>query len=511
MKTIRPNNVSTSNPHPSARLGPFFRSIRFRITLWFVVILAIILGAFSLFIYFRQTQVLRAETSSRLIAQQSQLENYYRAVFHALNEKESEPSEMGVLANENLPLLQPSDVFALLDPQGQVIQQSLNFPAEALASLDQTWQQLPNPSEPFAYVLSQTNPAGGMSQKDYLFVTSAVDFGGGRQAMLILGSPLDPGGQLPRLALTLSLVYALTLLVAFGGGYWLANQAMRPVQVITRTAREIGEHDLNRRLLLGRADELGQLADTFDEMLNRLQAAFERQRQFTADASHELRTPLTIIQLESSSALERRRTAAEYEATLGVIQAENERMSRLVNELLTLARLDAGGAALPSEKLDLSEVALDVVERLDVLARKNRVKLLTGDLGEANVWADRTFLNHVLTNLIENALKYAQGEKAEVRLQTGSQQRAGKLWAWVQVADNGPGIPAEHLPHLFDRFYRIDAARSQNDDESGEATSGSGLGLAIVQTIVQAYGGEVEVRNQIESGAIFTVWLPGAA
>lgn len=474
-----------------------------------MVILAIILGAFSLFIYFRQTQVLRAETSSRLIAQQSQLENYYQAVFHALNERESEPSEMGVLSKENLPLLQPSDMFALLDSNGHVIQQSLLFQADEVANMYQAWHKRHNPAEPLAVSVTQADPSGETTEKEYLFMISSLDLEGSAQAVLVFGSPLDPGGQLPRLALTLSLVYALTLLVAFGGGYWLADQAMRPVQVITRAAREISEHDLNRRLLLGRADELGQLADTFDEMLNRLQAAFERQRQFTADASHELRTPLAIIELESDRALERNRTTEEYESTLRVIRAENERMSRLVNELLTLARMDSERAALQNEKLDLSEVALDVVERLNVLAHKNQVSLLTGELGEAFVWADRTFLNHILTNLIENSLKYAQGENAQVIVQTGSQNRSGKLWAWVQVADNGPGIPEEHLPHLFDRFYRIDAARTQSNDETGEATSGSGLGLAIVQSIVQAYGGEVEVHNQVESGAIFKVWLPG--
>ena len=150
-----------------------------------------------------------------------------------------------------------------------------------------------------------------------------------------------------------------------------------------------------------------------------------------------------------------------------------------------------------------------MVDRLPVLAHKNEVSLLTGELGEGLVWADRKLLNHILTNLVENGLKYAQGENAEVLLQTGSQDRSGKPWVWVQVADNGPGIPEEQLPHLFDRFYRGDAARTQTYDETGEATSGSGLGLAIVQSIVQAYGGEVEVHNQVGSGAIFTVWLPG--
>jgi len=151
-----------------------------------------------------------------------------------------------------------------------------------------------------------------------------------------------------------------------------------------------------------------------------------------------------------------------------------------------------------------------VVERLTILARKNQVALLTGELGEAPVWADQTLINHVLTNLVENGLKYAQDEDAEVVVQTGRQLRSNMLWSWVQVADNGPGIPETHLPHLFDRFYRIDAARTQGDDPTDQVTSGSGLGLAIVNAIVQMYGGQVEVQNRAGHGSIFTVWLPAA-
>jgi signal transduction histidine kinase len=507
---IQQNNVTTTNPPLSDRLRQLVGSIRFRITIWFVAILALILGAFSLFIYFRQVQVVEAETSSRLSAQISQLGIYYRAFLHSADEHESEPGEFGALSRQDLPLLQPSDMLALLDQHGQIVQYSPNFPTESLPEIYQTWLASQNPSKPIPTSLAPADHPNQIAGQDTLFLLTNLDAEEGSAGVLVLGSPLDPGGQLPRLALTLSLVYILTLFVAFGGGYWLANQAMRPVQVITRTAQEIGERDLNRRLRLGRADELGQLADTFDEMLNRLQAAFERQRQFTADASHELRTPLTIIGLESDRALEQTRSADEYQNSLRIIQSENTRMSQLVDELLTLARMDSGRMAVQNEKLDLSEAVLDVVDRLTILAHKNQVALLTGELGEAPVWADQTLINHVLTNLVENGLKYAQGENAKVLVQTGSQERSAKPWSWLQVADNGPGIPESHLPHLFDRFYRIDAARTQGDDPADQATSGSGLGLAIVHAIVQMYGGQVEVQNRAGHGTIFTVWLPSA-
>jgi signal transduction histidine kinase len=163
-----------------------------------------------------------------------------------------------------------------------------------------------------------------MTRDNYLFVVAPITLNHAAIGSLILGSPIDPTGQMDRLLLTLVFGNIATLAIALAGGYWLADRAMRPVRMITRAAREISETDLSHRLNLGARDELGELADTFDGMLSRLQAAFSRQRQFTADASHELRTPLTIINLETGRALAARRTRQEYERALTVIQSENE-------------------------------------------------------------------------------------------------------------------------------------------------------------------------------------------
>jgi signal transduction histidine kinase len=325
---------------------------------------------------------------------------------------------------------------------------------------------------------------------------------------MILGTRIDPGGQLPRLLVTLCSGAGLILLLAFGGGYWLADRAMKPVHFITRTARQISENDLSRRLRLNRDDELGELAGTFDQMLDRVQGAFERQRQFTADASHELRTPLSIIELEANRALEHPRARQEYENALQIIQSENEWMGSLVNELLLLARLDSDRTALQAERLDLSEVAVDVVERLSSVAQAQQVSLSTGELGEATVQAGRLYLARAVNNLVENAVKYARGEGARVLVETGLLVRDGRAWGWVRVSDNGPGIPAEHLPHLFDRFYQIDPARSRDPQDARHDSSGSGLGLAIVKSIVEAYGGTVEVTSAAGRGSVFTAYLP---
>ncbi len=261
--------------------------------------------------------------------------------------------------------------------------------------------------------------------------------------------------------------------------------------------------------------QLGQLAATFDAMLARLQAAFERQRQFTADASHELRTPLTIIDLEASRALAAHRPSHEYERVLQVIQSENQFMIRMTKNLLTLARMDAGQVVLQIEDLDLSDVSLEVVERLAPLASSQQVRLSAGELPELPVMGDRQYLVQMLTNLVENAIKYSQGEDRRVQVVAGSDGAEGNKLAWVRVIDNGPGIPAEHLGHLFDRFYQVDQARHRQEKEDSDGNepvaSGTGLGLSIAQWIAHAHGGAIRVESVLGHGATFEVSLPLAA
>jgi signal transduction histidine kinase len=219
---------------------------------------------------------------------------------------------------------------------------------------------------------------------------------------------------------------------------------------------------------------------------------------------------LAIIELESNRALERPRTSKEYERALRLIQSENEWMSRLVNELLLLARMDAEQAVLQAERLDLSEVVVDVTERLNPLAQARGVTLKTGALVECYVHADRVYLGQLLTNLVENAIKYTQRSDALVLLESASQMLDDRRWSLVSITDNGPGIPEEHLPYIFNRFYRLDKARFRQADEEDAWISGSGLGLAIAKSIAQVYGGNIEVSSQTGKGTTFTVWLPAA-
>lgn len=328
---------------------------------------------------------------------------------------------------------------------------------------------------------------------------------------MLLGTPVDPDRQLGRLVASLSLGSILTLIIALSGGFWLADRAMRPVQTITQTARSISETDLSLRLNIRGKNELAELANTFDEMLARLQIAFERQRQFTADASHELRTPLTIVELEASRALTSRRSGQEYQRALKVIQSENQFMIRMVNNLLALARMDAGQVALHLEGLDLGDVTLEAIERLAPLAASKGVSLIVNDFPKLIVRGDYQYLGQMLTNLLENAIKYSADFGACVTVEMGTRQDDIGNQAWVRVSDNGPGIAPEHIPHLFDRFYQVDPSRSR--PETGErsqepASSGTGLGLSIALWIAQAHQGNITVQSELGKGSTFEAMLP---
>jgi len=493
-----------------ARAHTLLRSIRLRLALWFVLILAIVLGFFSAFIYLRQVQDLRVLAVARLEMKARRLGIILHFSEQGFFDRLPLQSLYDAFGNETI--LQEDDVLAFLTPQGEILQSWGELKSNAVSRLVARATRSGRPLEAFSggvfsVALSSANP-----RKAYMVMLAPIMPQGRLDGFFLLGTPIDPDNHLPRLLLTLFLGTGGMLAIALVGGFWLADQAIQPVKQITQTARSISETDLSLRLNLDRKDELGELADTFDAMLARLQAAFDRQRQFTADASHELRTPLTIIDLETSRALSARRSAQEYEHALKVIQSENQFMIRLVNNLLTLARMDAGQVALQNQRLDLSDVTLEVVERLAPLAAKEQVKLTVGELPELPILGDRQYLAQMLTNLVENAIKYTTGEEKRVWVETGCSDAAQGKFAWVRVTDNGPGIPEEHLPHLFDRFYQVDRARTRQsydaESQDEQTPSGTGLGLSIAQWIAKAHRGIIRVQSRVGEGSTFEVSLP---
>jgi signal transduction histidine kinase len=495
------------------RLRQFFSSIRFRLTLWSLVILSLVLVIFSSVVYTRELDDLKYLALNHLEARSHQIQMVYHLIGlqYPLTRNLLLPQD----SDDGMSVVEENEAVALFDASnGKIIQQIGPITAQDVNQLVSHWKNTNATDGPFAYQLAGVSSAGQGNSQQYFFLMTPVQVIGYGMVILVTGTPLDPGGQLQALFITLLLASLATLVIAVLGGYWLAGRAMSPVKKITQAAREIGETDLRRRLHLRSHDELGELADTFDDMLARLQAAFDRQRQFTADASHELRTPLTIVDLEADRALSKRRSPEEYERALTVIKSENEYMSRLVSELLTLARMDAGQTMIKTEELDLSDLALEVVERLLPLAKRRGVELSTGDLPELLINGDRQYLMQMLTNLVENGIKYSEGQKKCVRIETGFTNNGSTPLAWVKVSDNGPGIPAEDLPLIFGRFYRVDKARSREADGSQNPAGddgrpvGSGLGLSIVQWIVKAHGGQAKVESELGKGTTFTVELP---
>jgi len=302
-------------------------------------------------------------------------------------------------------------------------------------------------------------------------------------------------GQL-RLIGALGLAAALAL--ALGGGYFLAGRALAPVDRITRAAERIGAEDLSRRLGLALPDdELGRLARAFDAMIGRLDEAFQRQRRFTADAAHELRTPLSIICAQAETARGHPREPTYDARVLDDIYHEGQRLRELMESLLVLARIDAG-QPLALAPLDLEELVADVTERIAPRAHERGLEIRTL-IGEAGpVSGDATWLTQLLLNLLDNGLRHTPPSGRVTLSLAGAP--GGVL---LKVADTGEGIAAEHLPHIFERFYRADRARTR-------AAGGTGLGLAICGWVAEAHHGRLTVESEVGRGTVFSLWLPAA-
>jgi len=290
----------------------------------------------------------------------------------------------------------------------------------------------------------------------------------------------------------------VVLLVALVGGWLVAGRALQPIERISAAAQRISSRDLSARIPIDRTeDELGRLAKVMNDMFSRLQEAFERQTRFTADASHELRTPLSIVMSHLELALRKERSTAEYRESIETALRGAERMRAVVEGLLTLARADAGTLSMARERIDLRAAIEETVAMLSPMASERKVAL-QASLQPATIVGDRDRLRDVVTNLVTNAIRYnREGGRVDVGLRVEGGQ------AVLSVADTGVGIPAQDLPHLFERFYRVDKVRSRE-------LGGSGLGLSIAKWAIEAHGGTIEVFSREGEGATFTVRLPAA-
>ncbi len=314
---------------------------------------------------------------------------------------------------------------------------------------------------------------------------------------LQVANSLEPVSSARELLLYLMIPGGLLAIGLAGAiGWSTAGAALRPLSEVTEAALRINRaDDLSHRIpLKGPGEgEVGQLVLAFNATLERLENLFEAQKRFLADVSHELRTPLTTIR--GNVDILRRLGAADQEA-LDAITAETDRMTRMVRDLLLLARAESGRLPLAKDAVELDSLLLEVYKEAQLQA-EGRVEIKIGEEDQAQVVGDRDRLKQVLLNLVGNAVEHTpQGGKETLGL------KAMNGWARLTVTDTGPGIPPEQLPHIFERFYRVDSARKRR------GTGGAGLGLSIAYWITRSHGGRIEVTSQHQEGATFSVWLP---
>jgi heavy metal sensor kinase len=451
-------------------------TVRWRLTLWYGAVLAVALAGFGAAVFF----VVRHEMLERIDRGLSEeLADVLSEVGRAKSEERlSEWLERRFAGHQGFD-------FQITRPGGERF-----FSNRRLAGAT-----LPLPEGPLTEAPSYRNVHTGEGRWRVVSVRAR---GPGDELTVQVARRLgDFDHELRELLLALLLAGPLALAAAVGGGYFLAGRALAPVDLLRRRTREITADRLDQRLPVPNpGDELGLLAQTINDMIARLERSFAEVRRFTADASHELRTPLTAIRTEAEVALGRGVAGPEQRQLLGSILEECERLSRLTDQLLALAREDAGVSPPASETVDLAALLNGVTETMRALADARGVRLVANADGPLVVPGDETRLRLVLYNLLDNALKHTPpGGLVEARAE---RREAGAV---VTVQDTGEGIPPEHLPRVFDRFYRVDKARSR-------AQGGTGLGLSIVKSAVEAHGGTVELNSAPGQGTTVRVVLP---
>lgn len=466
----------------------FLRSIRFRLTFWYALTLAVILAASALFSYQYFSRTLSRQVDDELLGIAEQLGQEHAK--HA----------GAPLGSIGCNLLQERihqanwDAFILLrGPNLQAVCASENLLAGDLEFGPVAMQQV----RWLNHHLESVEVAGGLPLR---LLSYPLKHDGRLIGVVQVAKDLGPMQQIiGELRLVYSLVGPFAIFWLCLGCWFLADQLVAPVIEVTQATRGINADNLSRRLPdPGHRDELGQMVTTLNQMLDRLDNAFRRIRQFSGDASHELRTPLTILRGETEVTLRWAKKPEEFRDMLRSNMEEIDRMERIIENLLLLTKSEAGELTLEIKEFSLSDLIQGLYLQAQTLgeAKQIAVHLTLGVEEEVLLHGDELRLRQLFLNLISNAVKYtAEGGKVELSL-----VREGEL-ARVSVADTGIGIPVEAQPHIFDRFYRVDKARNRMD-------GGSGLGLSIVKSIVDAHGGRIDVQSTPGAGSTFTVTLP---
>jgi len=466
-------------------------SLRVKLTLYYLAFLSAILFFFGVAIYTYVHRSLLKIVDESLTYQMNKIERNIR-----LGPGGVEPG-MGEEHNERLLELIPH-AMQIIDDSWHIRDEEYASPNDRLEINIDELSRMPVGVPEFKTVKT---PSGELLR---VVTLRAKDPDGSGTYFIRLGHSLDTFQKARRRTLILlGIAIPLALLLSSYGGLLLANQALRPVDRMTRAAEQIAAGDLSERVPEpAEMDEIGRLAATFNDMIARLQAAFERQRQFTSDASHELRTPLAVMRGDIEITLRRERSADEYKRALTSNLEEIMRLSRLVEDLLTLARGDTGRIELRCEPVDLNDLCRRMAEYITPLADQRKQTLIYepppgAETAPVTVSADLLRIKQLLLNLLDNAIKYTE-PRGKITLGLKTEEKV----AIITVADTGRGIPPEDLPHIFERFFRRSAKTADR------TAAGFGLGLSIVKWIVDSHGGRIEAKSEVGKGTEFIVRLP---
>jgi two-component system, OmpR family, sensor kinase len=464
-------------------------TLRGRLTLWYVSALALILVTFGTAVYVMLSRALHRRVDEAL---RSTLEISITSLTHDTQEGQSSQSAAQSTAAE---LSHPQQAMMIFDGEGRLLaehpyEEDFHIRLPDLGAIPG--------DEVYLYTVAEQRGADDRHR----LAARRVRIPPANTPYIILASqPLEAvEEELESLREILYFAAPAALLLAGLGGWFLARQGLAPVAAMARSARRIGAEGPDRRLpVADPRDELGQLATAFNELLARLDAAFDEQRRFMADASHELRTPLSVMSTAAGVTLKKgHRAEEEYREALQMMSEQTRRLSRIVQDMFTLARADAGRYPLRKQPLYLNDLLGEVARAGQMLASGKNVSVELANLPEAVLQGDEDLLRQMVLNLVDNAVKFTP-PGGVVRLGLERHEREYLL----SVSDTGPGVSAEAREHLFERFYRADKARSRAED------GGAGLGLSIARWIARAHDGDLELADSDASaGATFIARLP---
>jgi two-component system, OmpR family, sensor kinase len=451
-------------------------SLRARLIIGYSIVLITVLMLFGISVYFVLQYTLTLQIDQALGDSADEIRNSVLI---------QNAEDLQLLILPPLPFPSSNMYVQVWDANGSLLVSSLN--------LSGVTEPLDSRAQPVPQVRFTDNRIRGVHLR---VITKPILIDTVYAGRLEVGTPLTVVDRAQNILLFVLLIgSASAVLLSVLLGNWIVRSALQPIDAVTTTALQITlADDLSRRIPLEvpASSEVGKLIQAFNETLERLEKLFTTQSRFLADVSHELRTPLTSIRGNVDLI---RRMGPDAES-LDAVQSEVDRMIRLVGDLLLLSRAETSTLPLAKTPVEIDTLLLEVLQQAVVLA-KAKVEVRIGNLEQAIVFGDRDRLKQLLLNLVVNALQYTQtGGRVVLSL------RVVEDWVHITISDNGPGIPPEELPHIFDRFYRVEKSRSRS------ALGGSGLGLSIAQWIAQSHDGRIEAASEPGKGTTFSVWLP---